>query len=459
MNFKLSKYIVITDVLDPNSEKQERILFSTRTGVSALIADDIYQKLKTADFDAIGNNLLSRLMDYEVIVKEDEDEFQEMLKMNKLGVQDSRSIAMTIQPSANCQLGCFYCGQVHSKKTMTEDIQEKVVERFQHLLQSKNEVESVSTTWYGGEPLMGYSAIINISNRLQAIARERKIPYSSYIITNGLSLKKDIFTELYLNHRVTRFQITVDTTKENHDKRRITKKGEGTFDIIMKNITEICALEHYQRYTSRPIFLRLNIDQTNHDSVTTFIDQLVELGLRDKVEVGLSPITNWGDKTAGDEQGFTTYEFAEMEIEWLMYLQEKGFAMEYILPTRHYDVCMAVNETSEVYDALGNITPCYEFPYTPRYEGEQYTIGNLMDDPSTYNTKTQIRGWYDDLATCNVSPKCSKCNLFPVCNGGCPKNWYNGEITCPTMKINIEDKLVLQYLMDKSNINTLMETV
>jgi len=456
MDFKLSKYIVATDVLDPNSEKKERILFSTRSGISAMITDDFYERLKVCDLEGLENGLLSRLMDYEVIVDREEDEFQEILKLNKLGVKDSKTISMTIQPTANCQLGCFYCGQVHSKQTMTEEIQEKVVQRVLSLLDKMEAVETIDTTWYGGEPLMGYSAIINLSNRLQEIARQRNVPYVSSMITNGLSLKKDIFTELYLNHKVQRFQITLDTLKEHHDQRRITKGGEPTFDIIMKNIVEICALPHYRQLTHRPIFIRMNIDSTNYQHVPDFIDYIADLGLADKVELGFSPITNWGDKTAGDEQSLSIHEFAELEIEWLMHVQRKGFSMEYILPKRHYDVCMVVNDHNEVYDALGNITPCYEFPYTPKYNEEKYIIGNLKDDESTYNKKTEVRGWYDDLASCTVSTKCSKCNLFPVCNGGCPKNWYNGEITCPTIKLNMEDKLVLQYLMDKSNLTTLM---
>jgi uncharacterized protein len=456
MNFKLSKYIVTTDVLDPDDEKQERIMFSTRTGISALVNDDFYKTLTNGDFATLPDAQLSRLMDYEVIVDGEEDEFQEMIKLNKLGVDDTKAILMTIQPTANCQLGCFYCGQVHSKTTMTEEIQDKVVKRILKHLMDKKDAESIDVTWYGGEPLMGYSAITNLSNKLQEIATEHNVRYAASMITNGLSLKKDIFTELYLKHNVRSYQITIDTMKEHHDIRRITKSGESTFEIIMKNIMDITSLEFYKEKSDRPIFIRMNIDKTNFAQVTDFIDYLTNLGLNDKVEVGFSPLTNWGDKTAGDEQGFTVHEFAEMEIEWLMYAKQKGFGVGYVLPKRHYDVCMAVNDKSEVYDALGNITPCYEFPYTPKYQEEKYMIGNLLNDESTYNKKTEIRGWYDDLATCSVSTKCSKCNLFPVCGGGCPKNWYNGEVTCPTMKVNIEDKLVLQYLLDKSNLTTLM---
>jgi uncharacterized protein len=454
MKFKLSKYIATTEPLNPESRNKERILFSTRTGISILVSESFYSTLQQGEFDKIDLSRLTKLIDYELVVPEETDEFQEIIAINRLGVKDTRGIAMTIQPTANCQLGCFYCGQSHTKKVMSEEIQEKLMERLHYLLEEKEDPDGLSVTWYGGEPLMGYSAILNLSKRIMALAKERQLPYSSNMITNGLSLKKDIFKELYLHHNVHRFQITVDTIKEHHDKRRITKGGNETFDIIMNNILEITSEDYYSEKVKRPIFIRMNIDVSNYKHVTDFIDYLCELGLTDKVDLGFSPLNNWGDKTAGDDVGLDMMTFAEWEIEWFMYASKKGFSIDYILPQRNFATCMVVDEHSEVYDADGNITPCYEFPYTPKYNEEKYIIGNLLKESETYNHHTEVRGWYDDLSDYKI-PKCSKCNLFPVCNGECPKKWYNGEGTCPTMKANMEDRLVLQYLMDKSNLKTL----
>lgn len=455
MDFKLSKYIAVTGILNEDTKNKERILFSTRTGVSMVISDSFYHQLVEEKFTDLSDLRLSELMDYELIVPKHVDEFQEILTLNRIGIKDTKHIALTIQPTANCQLGCFYCGQSHRKKTMSEDIQTKVIERANYLISEKKDgATGLSVTWYGGEPLLGYSAILNLSKQLQDLASENHLPYSSNMITNGLSLKVDIFKELYLNHHVHSFQITIDTIKEHHDKRRITKTGNSTFDIILGNIKDITSCEEYTLKNRKPIFIRMNIDMTNYEHVTEFIDFLAEQGLSDKVNVGFSPINNWGQKTAADDHGISTVNFAELEIEWLIYAHQKGFGVDYILPTRNFATCMVVDEHSEVYDADGNITPCYEFPYTPGYEGDKYVIGNLMFPKETYNHKTEVRGWLDDLADHKI-PKCVKCNLFPVCNGECPKKWYRGEGECPTMKANMEDKLVLQYLINKSDLKTL----
>ncbi len=65
---------------------------------------------------------------------------------------------------------------------------------------------------------------------------------------------------MYLKHNVYRFQITLDTTKEFHNKRRITKEGVETFDLIINNILNIVNEEYYTALTDRPIFIRMNID-------------------------------------------------------------------------------------------------------------------------------------------------------------------------------------------------------
>jgi uncharacterized protein len=318
---------------------------------------------------------------------------------------------------------------------------------------TKNAYENLRITWYGGEPLLGYSSLLEISKSLKDFADKNDIQYNSDMITNGLSLKPNIFKELYLNHNVNRFQITIDTTKDFHDVRRMTKEGKPTFVIIMNNIKKIVSLSCYKDKVAKPILIRMNIDKTNFESVIPFIDYLIENNLQDKVNINFSPIVNWGQETAGDEFALTKEQFAEYEIEWYLYAMNKGFAFGYFLPTRNYSACMVDMKDAEVYDAFGNILPCYEFSYTPFYDSKEYRIGHVFDDENTYNYGIRKK-WFDILE--DENQPCRTCNLFPVCNGACPKKWIRGEIGCPEFKLNIEDRLVLQYLMNKSNIKELL---
>ena len=70
---------------------------------------------------------------------------------------------------------------------------------------------------------LNLSQLKKLSNEVIKLCKEHNVKYDGSIITNGLSLKPDIFQDLYLNHEILNYQITLDGIGEFHDKRRITK--------------------------------------------------------------------------------------------------------------------------------------------------------------------------------------------------------------------------------------------
>lgn len=66
---------------------------------------------------------------------------------------------------------------------------------------------------------MGYSQIKKLSSRFIDLCNEEKWYYNCKIVTNAVSLKKNISLELINDCKVTYFQITIDGMKEFHDKK------------------------------------------------------------------------------------------------------------------------------------------------------------------------------------------------------------------------------------------------
>lgn len=447
MKYKLSYYVIPSEILDDTAAIQQRIVFSSRSGISLLLNDNLYADLKKNDFSNIPTELLDQLFRHEFIVPEKENEFAKIMHQNREDVKDIKSLATTIQPTANCQLGCHYCGQVHRKETMGDDLTEKIVQRIRTKMET-GKFKLLDVTWYGGEPLLGYSQIKSMTKDFHQICKETGAQYTGFMITNGLSLKPEVFKELYLKNDVFKFQITIDGTKDFHDQRRVLKKGrKGTFDIIMKNVVDITNLPEYRTHRDRPVLIRMNIDTTNHDYIPDFLDYLADLGLTDKIGLSFAPVINWGDLQYGSTDGLTKEKYAEKEIDWFIYAMKKGFQISEILPERAYQPCMVVDENAEVYDTDGNIFPCYEFSYTPAYQNEDYIIANLKDENPVFNQNVITRNWFDDLEEGNIST-CKTCTLLPSCGGGCVKKWYasDPEPACPSYKFNMEDRLVLEYL-------------
>ncbi len=443
---KFSQYHLSTDELNDWNMPNKRIIFSTRSGTSILLEEPIYQQAIKNDFSSIPKEIYNTLLSKEFIVPQDQDEYQHVVVKNKQKREEANFLSMTIQPTANCQLGCHYCGQTHSTDYAKDDVIEKYVERIESIFSKKTVYNGLSITWYGGEPLMGYSSIVKASKKMRAACESRGFHYMSNMITNGVSLKPKLFEELVNTCRVTNYQITLDGTAKSHNQRRVTKKGgAGTFDIIIKNILAVTSMPLFEEENCG-ITIRVNIDKTNSDEVEALIDFINDNKLQGKVSIYFAPITDFGGNDASKDS-LSLEDFAQREIDWLFKCYEYGISISEILPRRSYSVCMVQNEDSEVWDAYGNIYTCWEFPYT-EYSSDEHKIGNLFKPEETYNKNATLRNWAEVVDKGDVW--CKTCELLPVCNGGCPKIWEEGNPACPPFKSNYKEKLALDYFIRKS---------
>ncbi|MDO5615563.1 MAG: radical SAM protein [Cruoricaptor ignavus] len=297
----------------------------------------------------------------------------------------------------------------------------------------------------------GKNEITVFSEKLINLSELYNLKYSANIITNGVLLKKDYLEELILKAQIYKYQITIDGLKETHDARRFTKGGKGSYDVILKNIKKATENKIFIENNCK-ILIRVNIDKNNYKDSSEFIRRMAELNIQKYVSINFAPIVDWGGSGAS-KQSLTKSDFADLEIDWFLETLKHNFEIPEILPTRG-PACMIVNPTSEVYDAYGYITPCYEMNYTKVYENSNHIIGNL-NTSEQFNNNSPLRKWHDMLRD-NKYP-CSSCKYLPVCGGSCPKDWYKGEFTCPTLKYNLKDKMLLKFLSKKGNLKELVK--
>jgi uncharacterized protein len=443
MKYKKSCYLIYLNPID--DVKNLVLLFSTRTSTILQTTQYILDKILSDDFSEIEAETLDLLFNSKMIVPVDENEYNSILYENAIKNENKDTLNFTIQPTSNCQLGCHYCGQNHSKNNLTRDIEEKIVDRIEYFLKIGS-YKFLNITWFGGEPLMGFSNIKRISIELLSLAKKYNLFYSANIVTNGLSLKRNIFEELVSICKITAFQITIDGPSETHDLRRITKSGQPTFEIIIQNIVDVVESDFYKE---NMITVRCNVDKRNHLKVNELLDFFVSKELQGKINFYIAPISDWGGNTASKEVGFDKKTLANLEIDWFVELHAKGFNIKNkLIPKRKYSVCMVTDKQSEVYDAFGNIYPCWEFPYTDKYAGGEYLIGNLKENYDSFNLNAKTRNWINDLDS--GSTWCKECNLLPICGGGCPKSWYEGTPPCPTYKSNLKERLAFQFLLSNT---------
>ncbi|MDC8758805.1 radical SAM/SPASM domain-containing protein [Janthinobacterium fluminis] len=442
-----------TDLLDEeHTDDPSRLLYSTRSGKTVMVKEKVYVALQNGIFTDVEDRHLTTLKDLEILVPELQDEFDEVLGRNVSVLDSAKSVNVTIQPTANCQLGCNYCGQVHSKKNVDEETSIKITDRIIHNLK-KNSFESIMVQWYGGEPLMAQKEILAMSERMIDYCKANGIRYSAHMITNGVNFKPNIFLKL-LEKKITHYQITLDGLGETHDLFRITKEGKKTFEIIFGNIVNVINLPEFADNHCN-ITVRVNVTRASAKSIHKLIDRLAYYNLQRGVSLHFAPVSDWGGNNA-QKSSLSREEFAVAEIDWILYGIQKGFKFRNVLPRRTVQPCMTVQKDAEVYDANGNIYPCYEYPYTPKFAEAEYKIGNVDTIDVERNEHAITRDWYRDIKT-DIAP-CKTCNLFPVCGGGCPKQWYEKDVACPSYKINIKDKLLMHHLMKKDgNLQDFLE--
>ena len=449
---KLSYYTIFSDAVN---KKNDSILFSTRTSQPFVISYSIREQLENGKFDQVSKDVLEKLIKAKVIVNYNEDELMQIVYENKQEIYENDKILYeVIQPSAMCQLGCYYCGQDHKKVNISVDIYENLLDRIK-LKAEKGDYNNLFVGWFGGEPLMALQQIRAMTPKLKAIAESRNMTYGAKIVTNGLSLKENIFYELVTKLHIKSIEVTLDGIAEFHDQHRYTKEGGKSFDLIFKNLLKILNREDFKELGCK-LSIRCNVDKKNWDGVTPLIKLLSEHKLNEKISY-FYPIGvySWGGNDAHNNS-LTKEEFAAQEIDWLIEMYENGFTPN-LLPGRVKQVCMAVSPNSEMYDAYGNIFNCTEVSYTDVYENTPYTLGNLkLNPPQHSKIYRPLSDWNDTILTDKFP--CHTCKMLPVCGGGCPKSWHEDMRACPSAKFNIKERLALSYIVSKSKIQDLLNT-
>lgn len=442
--YKLSYYTIFTE---PFNDRGQRVLFSTRTGKTLVVPPLCYDFLQNDACEAIPEPVLTRLRDIQAVVPRDEDELAGIVAENERAIDSEKTDTLyeVIQPAAMCQLGCYYCGQQHTKDYLDRALMDAVVARVREKA-SRGTFRRLYIGWFGAEPLMALRQIRELSAEFKALAAERGMTYGAKVVTNGLSLKEGVFQELVREMNVDAIEVTLDGTAEFHDRHRYTKEGGASFDLIFKNLRDILLRDDFPALNCR-VTIRCNVDESNVAGVSPLIRLLAEHGLHRRIgyfyPVG---VYAWGNDA--HKKSLTKEEFARREIGWQVEMMRLGYPFSGLLPTRVRKVCMAVSQHSEMYDAFGNRFNCTEVSYVPQYVGTPYVLGNLKKPDAPEPAQRPLADWNQTLLTDRFP--CHTCKMLPVCGGGCPKSWHEDMRACPTPKFNIRDRLLLTYALNKN---------
>ena len=222
-------------------------------------------------------------------------------------------LSLVVVLNLSCNLACPYCfeGAAKGPHFMSEETENDLVNFIAGSIVDKT--KEISVTFYGGEPLLSIDAITRISGRLNNLASNKGIRYSFNLVTNGTLLTSRVVQQLKPLGLIGA-KVTLDGPRSTHNASRPFRSGEGSFDIIIENLKQVC------RDTS--IQIGGNYARSNYAEFPKLLDYLACEGLTPDVikSVKFDPVT-------ADNKSFALHDYAD----WCMSINEQ-WVIEASLP-------------------------------------------------------------------------------------------------------------------------------
>jgi len=369
---------------------------------------------------------LARQMEYgRFAVRDDLDERGALKFSHNMSRYDQTALGLTIAPTLACNMACAYCYEANKSGRMSSDVIENTIRLVEKRAPS---LTSLDVSWYGGEPLLAFDIIDDLTASFLDLAQEHKFRYSASMISNGYLLTPEM-TERLIKAKVEMVQVTIDGPSRLHNSKRPLKNGQPSFDTILKNLAAAAG--------KIGLGVRVNIDKTfTGQVIAELLDELIAAGLQDKVGVYFGQIEQSVQACANiSETCYETTEFSQTEIEYYRILLDKGFRV-FRIPSPVASFCMSQIINSFLIDPEGYLYKCYN------HVGDKaLAMGNVKDEID-YQNKNFLRLFTPDPFD---NATCRDCNLLPVCMGGCPSRRVDklkdGEEACETWKHNLQPML------------------
>ena len=373
-----------------------------------------------APFDSLSSPFLQGLYDAGFLVEG--DEYEMVRERQKRSIEEDRGIHLIICPTMACNFSCAYCietGQLRSG-SMDGRVLDGIVD-FAGKLIALSSAETMDVIWFGGEPMLEMETICDLSGKLIALCEENGVEYNAHIYTNGYFLNEKNIHMLEQAHVVTA-RISVDGSRESHDRMRFLAGGQGSYDRIMENLRIPTSMTYRIRCNMTkanlgeyPVLVE-NLKRVQKESGNTVIVKAERMRVEKEVSPELKEVELSYPEYYEYYQSVKELRVSECRRDYFAYLIGKPAGV----------VCNATRRFSFCIDELGNLYKCNWFIGKP-----EHVIGNVFDFEG-YDSISSHEDTKRFLATFVAErEKCKNCVMLPSCLGRCPLSWeIEGKYDC-----------------------------
>jgi len=371
------------------------LFFSTKKASTVLLHESVMESIGKGAVIESDEDTLSSLG---ILVPDRDEEKREMLHSIDISNREATKFRTVVVMNLDCNLACRYCFEEGMKGThyMSSKTADLLIDFIK-----KNALaggKHVHLEFYGGEPLLSFGLIKDISRRLKASSAERGLEYTFSLTTNGTLLTGGRAEELS-SLGLKSASITIDGPEENHNRFRPFKSGQGSFDLIIRNIKDAFPFAEIQ--------LGGNYTSLNYHIFPVLLDYLLSEGLDSekikfmRFDPVVKPHNGLPDFREGTESINEPW-FAGASLFLRKEILKRGFPTQKIIPSS----CLVEVENEMVVHYDGTIYKC------PSFIGQEgFSVGDLKSGVGDYREPYNLDLWKTE--------ECLECEYLPLCFGGC----------------------------------------
>lgn len=387
--------------------------------------DELINLLRNNAIDYTNDNheMTEFLLDEGYLVSSNTDEFKKATAQKIKNLSSNRKLTLIILPNEDCNFRCVYCYEDFLKKEIKEPVQRGILN---YLKNNIHMYDLLQVSWFGGEPLKSTQIIKDMSKEIMNICEMNNVDYIASITTNGYNLTPAVFEEL-ISYNVLGYQITLDGTEDVHNKYRIGKNGEKTFETIFSNLLQIKETNH-----EFSLVLRSNVNPEVAGVMPDYIDLIEKNFINDtRFSLHFVAILNLkGEQNAAAHLCDTKDLFPYYTL-----AKSKGFNFDFY--KQHMQPngseCYAADPNSFVIGSDGMVYKC-----TVAFNNQANHVGDLLENGDMQIYEERLSLWLTGGA--NEDSACTKCYFRPSCQGNaCPLERIETNSTpCPPIKRNLK---------------------
>lgn len=323
-----------------------------------------------------------------------------------------KRFGLTLTVTQACNLRCRYCYIATQNRHMAKEVAEKAIMR------SVNSIEKgglLELGFFGGEPFLVSQKIVSLINFSKEETKKHSINLIISITTNGTIINNDVWS--IIKEPKVNISISIDGRPQTHNHNRCFLNGEGSYDIVQRNIRSL--LDQDVKFRVVTVVSPETVENLDEE-----IEYLHQLGCH-HIELSLDVWSSWGSKSIRHLKDSIS-RCAQLWVNGLPHYTLSWFD----------DKAAQLSESTNKHIACGfgkgdiTITPSGHLYPCERLIGNDSPNNPMRFQGDIFEGEDFCFGSYCDLRT---AEECIGCSIRDVCNTtcGCCNYARTGEIGHP----------------------------